>query len=86
MEELRPRMEALQTQLHAHEVHCGGAVGQLVRQMETMHRQAAEGAARTHHLERSHRQVRVQGGASVDLVGSHGRWKRPCLQTAHMTI
>ena len=19
-------------------------------------------------------------------VGSHGRWKRPCLQTAHMTI
>jgi hypothetical protein len=21
----------------------------------------------------------------VDLVGSHGRWKRPCLQTAHMT-
>jgi hypothetical protein len=22
----------------------------------------------------------------VDLVGSHGRWKRPCLQTAHMTI
>jgi hypothetical protein len=22
----------------------------------------------------------------VDLVGSHGSWKRPCLQTAHMTI
>jgi hypothetical protein len=22
----------------------------------------------------------------VDRVGSHGRWKRPCLQTAHMTI
>ena len=22
----------------------------------------------------------------VDLVGSHGRWKRPYLQTAHMTI
>jgi hypothetical protein len=22
----------------------------------------------------------------VDLVGSHGRWKRPCLPTAHMTI
>ena len=22
----------------------------------------------------------------VHLVGSHGRWKRPCLQTAHMTI
>jgi hypothetical protein len=22
----------------------------------------------------------------VDLVGSHGRWKRPCRQTAHMTI
>jgi hypothetical protein len=22
----------------------------------------------------------------VELVGSHGRWKRPCLQTAHMTI
>jgi hypothetical protein len=22
----------------------------------------------------------------VDLVGSHGRWKRPCLQTAHMTL
>jgi hypothetical protein len=22
----------------------------------------------------------------VDLVGSHGRWKRPCLQTAHMTV
>jgi hypothetical protein len=22
----------------------------------------------------------------VDLVGSHGRWKRPCLQTALMTI
>ena len=22
----------------------------------------------------------------LDLVGSHGRWKRPCLQTAHMTI
>ena len=22
----------------------------------------------------------------VDLVDSHGRWKRPCLQTAHMTI
>jgi hypothetical protein len=22
----------------------------------------------------------------VDLVGSHGRWKRPRLQTAHMTI
>jgi hypothetical protein len=22
----------------------------------------------------------------VDLEGSHGRWKRPCLQTAHMTI
>jgi hypothetical protein len=22
----------------------------------------------------------------VDLVGSHGRWKRTCLQTAHMTI
>ena len=21
-----------------------------------------------------------------DLVDSHGRWKRPCLQTAHMTI
>jgi fructose 1,6-bisphosphatase len=21
----------------------------------------------------------------VDLVGSHGRWKRPCLQTAHIT-
>jgi hypothetical protein len=21
-----------------------------------------------------------------DLVGSHGRWKRPCLETAHMTI
>jgi hypothetical protein len=20
----------------------------------------------------------------VDLVDSHGRWKRPCLQTAHM--
>ena len=24
--------------------------------------------------------------ARADLVGSHGRWKRPCLQTAHMTI
>jgi hypothetical protein len=22
----------------------------------------------------------------VELVGSHGRWKRPCLQTAHMSI
>jgi hypothetical protein len=22
----------------------------------------------------------------VDLVDSHGRWKGPCLQTAHMTI
>jgi DNA helicase MCM9 len=22
----------------------------------------------------------------VDLVGSHGRWERPCLQTAHMTL
>ena len=22
----------------------------------------------------------------VDLVGSHGRWKRPYLQTAHMTV
>jgi hypothetical protein len=22
----------------------------------------------------------------VELVGSHGRWKRPCLQTAHMTL
>jgi hypothetical protein len=22
----------------------------------------------------------------VDLVDSHGRWKRPCMQTAHMTI
>jgi hypothetical protein len=22
----------------------------------------------------------------VDLVGSHARWKRPCLQTAHTTI
>ena len=22
----------------------------------------------------------------VDLVGSHGRWKRPCLHTAHMAI
>jgi hypothetical protein len=22
----------------------------------------------------------------VDLVGSRGRWKRPCPQTAHMTI
>ena len=22
----------------------------------------------------------------VELVGSHARWKRPCLQTAHMTI
>jgi hypothetical protein len=22
----------------------------------------------------------------VDWVGSHGRWKRPCLQAAHMTI
>jgi hypothetical protein len=22
----------------------------------------------------------------VRRVGSHGRWKRPCLQTAHMTI
>jgi hypothetical protein len=22
----------------------------------------------------------------VDLVGSHGRWKRPCLETAHMTL
>jgi hypothetical protein len=21
-----------------------------------------------------------------DLVDSHGRWKRPCLQTAHMTM
>ena len=24
--------------------------------------------------------------AQVRAVGSHGRWKRPCLQTAHMTI
>jgi hypothetical protein len=22
----------------------------------------------------------------VELVGSHGRWKRPCLLTTHMTI
>jgi hypothetical protein len=22
----------------------------------------------------------------VDRVGSHGRWKRPCLQTAHVPI
>jgi hypothetical protein len=22
----------------------------------------------------------------VELVGSHGRWTRPCLQTTHMTI
>jgi hypothetical protein len=22
----------------------------------------------------------------VDLVDSHGRWKRPCLQTAHSTM
>jgi hypothetical protein len=34
---------------------------------------------------------RAQGGAEtmgegVELVGSHGRWKRPCLQTAHMAI
>jgi hypothetical protein len=27
---------------------------------------------------------RERGGGG--LVGSHGRWKRPCLQTAHMTI
>jgi hypothetical protein len=26
------------------------------------------------------------GGLRVGLVGSHGRWKRPCLQTAHVTI
>jgi hypothetical protein len=25
------------------------------------------------------------GGERVDLEGSHGRWKPPCLQTAHMT-
>jgi hypothetical protein len=23
---------------------------------------------------------------SIERVGSHGRWKRPCLQTAHMTL
>jgi len=50
-------VEALQTQLHAHEVHCGGAVGQLVQQLEGMHAHAADAASRTHHLERAHRQV-----------------------------
>jgi hypothetical protein len=30
--------------------------------------------------------VRPRLGSETELVGSHGRWKRPCLQTAHMTI
>jgi hypothetical protein len=29
-----------------------------------------------------HDPMRLRGG----LVGSHGRWKRPCVQTAHMAI
>ena len=28
----------------------------------------------------------ILGCKRMDLVGSHGRWKRPCLQTAHMAI
>jgi hypothetical protein len=34
------------------------------------------------------RSLEQLGGKSVqmDRVGSHGRWTRPCLQTAHMTI
>ena len=36
------------------------------------------------HAVRWYRQVRACDRA--ELVGSHGRWKRPCLQTAHMAI
>jgi hypothetical protein len=32
------------------------------------------------------REVRRRQRDGVERVGSHGRWKRPCLQTAHMTI
>ena len=30
--------------------------------------------------------LQVRRPERVGLVGSHGMWKRPCLQTAHMTI
>jgi hypothetical protein len=37
------------------------------------------------HAERK-REGEREGGSLWDLVDSHRRWKRPCLETAHMTI
>jgi hypothetical protein len=38
------------------------------------------------HAAAPHRSPLREERVRVELVGSHGRWKRPCLQTAHMTI
>jgi predicted nucleic acid-binding Zn-ribbon protein len=37
-------------------------------------------------LEASQVREREREREREELVGSNGRWKRPCLQTAHMTI
>jgi hypothetical protein len=52
---------------------------------------AAEATAAVAEVTSAASEARADAAAQVreereDLVGSHGRWKCPCLQTAHMTI
>jgi hypothetical protein len=54
------------------------------RDDSTLYRFARD-EVRTQFLERERERERERG-ERVDLLGSHGRWTRPCLQTAHMAI
>jgi hypothetical protein len=49
-------------------------------------RSAPLAAERERQRERQRERERDRERDRVDLVGSHGRWKRPRLQTAHMTL
>ena len=51
---------------------------EVVAEQQAVHRLAAHKEVSGH----TPRRMRE----AVDLVGSHGSWKRPCLQTAHMAI
>jgi hypothetical protein len=52
------------------------------------HRRRACSPLQAAHRRRYRQHARVRSSAKkwTYVVGSHGRWKRPCLQTTHMTI
>ena len=50
------------------------------------HREAGGRKVREPGRERGREREREREKEREDLVGSQGRWKRPCLQPAHMTL